>query len=82
MQMGAPEQVRGSKCDFLIFRGPYAAVTFPILVENGPFSLIFADFDLSRPLEGRYEPGLVLRRDILVVYGVSASREAALDDHP
>ena len=27
-------------------------------------------FDLSRPLEGRYGPGLVLRRDILVVYGV------------
>ena len=70
MQMGAPEQVRGSKCDFRIFRGPYAAVTFPILVENGRFSLIFADFrffDLSRPLEGRYGPGLVLRYDISVL---------------
>ena len=41
-----------------------------ILGQNGLFSLIFAVFDLSRPLEGRYGPGLVLRRDILVVYGV------------
>ena len=35
---------------------------------------IFTDFltvfDLSRPLDGRYGPGLVLGRDILVVYGV------------
>ena len=37
--------------------------------QNGLFSLIFAVFD-SRPLEGRYGPGLVLRRGILVVYGV------------
>ena len=34
------------------------------------FSLIFTVFDLSRPLEGRYGPGLVLGCDILVVYGV------------
>ena len=34
------------------------------------FSLIFTVFDLSRPLEGHYGPGLVLGRDILVVYGV------------
>ena len=38
--------------------------------QNGLFSLISTVFDLSRPLEGRYGPGLVLRRDILVVYGV------------
>ena len=41
-----------------------------ILVQNGLFSLFFTVFDLSRPLDGRYGPGLVLRRDILVVYGI------------
>ena len=44
MHMGAPGQVKGSKYDFRNFRGHYAAVTFPILVENGLFSLIFTDF--------------------------------------
>ena len=44
--------------------------SYMILGQNGLFSLIFVVFDLSRPLEGRYGPGLVLRRDILVVYGV------------
>ena len=39
-------------------------------VKLALFLVIFAVFDLSRPLEGRYGPGLVLRRDILVVYGV------------
>ena len=41
-----------------------------ILGQNGLFSLIFAVFDLSRPPDGRYGPGLVLGPDILVVYGV------------
>ena len=41
-----------------------------ILDQNGLFSLIFAVFDLSRPLEGRYGPGLVLGRNILEVSGV------------
>ena len=41
-----------------------------ILGKNDLFSLILTVFDLSRPLEGRYGPGLVLRRDIVVVCGV------------
>ena len=40
------------------------------------FSRIFAVFDLSRPLEGRHGPGLVLRRDILIVYGVCVLSKA------
>ena len=44
--------------------------------QNGLFSLMFAVFDLSRPLEGRYGPVLVLRRDILVVYGVGVLSSA------
>ena len=43
MHMGAPGQVRGSKCDSQSYRGHYAVVTFPILVENGLYSLIFID---------------------------------------
>ena len=36
-----------------VFPGPCAVVTFPILVQNDLFRLIFTIFDLSRPLEGR-----------------------------
>ena len=47
-----------------------------ILGQNGLFSLIFAVLDLSRPLDGRYGPGPVLGRDILVVYGVAVLSSA------
>ena len=41
-----------SNSNFWFFPGHCAAVTFPILVQNDLFRLIFTIFDLSRPLEG------------------------------
>ena len=50
---GVLSGARRVKSKFLVFPGHCAAVTFPILVQNDLFRLIFTIFDLSRPLEGR-----------------------------
>ena len=51
--VGSFEVTVGSNSNFGFFPGHCAAVTFPILVQNDLFRLIFTIFDLSRPLEGR-----------------------------
>ena len=51
--VGSFEVPVGSNSNVWFFPGPCAAVTFPILVQNDLFRLIFTIFDLSRPLEGR-----------------------------